>query len=237
MIDNILQYATVLNVASALCIFYVISAIIAYYNEDRKIRATKGSRAAFRTQHLPFGIDMIWETIQHARANKNMEFWQKSFEKYGNPNAPYTMEANPGGRRVILTAEPENIKAILATQFNDYGKGEQFNKEWHEFLGDSIFTTDGQQWHGSRQLLRPQFIKDRVSDLDTFEKHVNVMLPMIKGQGQTIDISDLFFRYTLDAATDFLLGKSVDSLENPGEKFGEAFNHVQHVQGMIARSG
>jgi len=39
--------------------------------------------------------------------------------------------------RLILTADEENIKAILATQFGDYGKGAQFNSEWHDFLGDS----------------------------------------------------------------------------------------------------
>lgn len=55
-------------------------------------------------------------------------------------------------------------------------------------------------------------------------------------QGQEIDVSDLFFRYTLDAATDFLLGRSVESLEKPGE-FADAFGEVQRVQSIIARSG
>lgn len=32
------------------------------------------------------------------------------------------------------------------------------------------------------------------------------------GNGKPVDISDLFFRYTLDAATDFLLGQDVKSL-------------------------
>jgi hypothetical protein len=30
----------------------------------------------------------------------------------------------------INTVDPENIKAILATQFNDFGKGEEFHKAW-----------------------------------------------------------------------------------------------------------
>lgn len=30
----------------------------------------------------------------------------------------------------IMTVDPENIKAILATQFNDYGKGEEFHAAW-----------------------------------------------------------------------------------------------------------
>ena len=116
---------------------------------------------------------------------------------------------------MVLTEDPENIRALLATQFKDFGKGEHFHRDWHEFLGDSIFTTDGDQWHRSRQLIRPQFIKDRVSDLDTFETHIGILLRKMGGDGREVDLKDLFFRYTLDAATDFLLGKSVGSLENP----------------------
>ena len=157
----------------------------------------------------------------------------------------YTVEACPVGRRIVFTADPENIKAILATQFTDYGKGKPFHEEWKDFLGDSIFTTDLDQWHASRQLIRPQFIKDRVSDLDVFETHVQVLMEQITkagkrwdgSQGGELDVSDLFFRYTLDAATHFLLGRSVGSLELPEQEFAEAFAEVQRVQNIIARAG
>lgn len=129
------------------------------------------------------------------------------------------------------------MKAILATQFQDYGKGEPFHKDWSEFLGDSIFTTDGKQWHNSRQLIRPQFVKNRVKDLEVFEKHVQHLLSKISGQGEEVDISALFYRFTLDSATDYLLGKSVDSLENPHTEFAAAFAEVQRVQNTITRLG
>lgn len=57
------------------------------------------------------------------------------------------------------------------------------------------------------------------------------------GQGREVDVSDLFFRYTLDAATDFLFGRSVNSLTTPVQDFAEAFNEVQRVQNIIVRSG
>jgi cytochrome P450 len=102
-----------------------------------------------------------------------------------------------------------------------------------------IFTTDGEQWHASRQLIRPQFIKDRVSDLAVFEKHLQVLLPMLGGSkdSQTVDAMDLFFKFTLDASTAFLLGHSVNSLENPQDRFSDAFATVQSVQSLIARVG
>lgn len=58
-----------------------------------------------------------------------------------------------------------------------------------------IFTTDGDRWHNSRQLIRPQFIKNRLSDLDIFEKHFNVLVTKLGGKGEVVDIADLFFRY------------------------------------------
>lgn len=157
-------------------------------------------------------------------AHKNYE-WFLDFMK-GAPT--WDVESRVFGRRVILTANPENIKAILATQFDDFGKGAPFHREWSEFLGDSIFTTDGHKWHASRHLIRSMFIKERISDLHCFESHLETLFKAIAnggalngqnqevdieaGNGRPVEISDLFFRYTLDVATDFLLGKDVQSL-------------------------
>ncbi|KAJ4405018.1 hypothetical protein N0V91_005563 [Didymella pomorum] len=193
-----------------------------------------GARAPLRKSYAPLGLDIAYEVVSHALKDKSYEMWVQMFNKWAGPGR-YTIEAGIG-ERVILTAEPENIKAILATQFKDYGKGEQFRKDWHRFLGNGIFTTDGTLWHNSRQLIRPQFIKDRLSDIDIFETHTQILLSKISG-GQATDTMDMMFRYTLDAATHFLLGVSVDSLENPQTKFADAFGNAQRVQSIIARVG
>jgi cytochrome P450 len=150
-----------------------------------------------------------------------------------------TVEASLLGLRCVFTMSSDNIKAILATQFEDYGKGSRFHKDWYPFLGDSIFTTDGAQWRASRQLLRPQFIKQRVSDLSLFEKHTQVLLNCVKnlGNGEKFDTNDYFLRYPLDSVTDFLFGKSIDSLHNPLDAFSKAFAEVQRVQNVITKSG
>ena len=121
----------------------------------------------------------------------------------------------------------------------DYGKGKAFHDDWHAFLGDSIFTTDGEAWHYSRQLMRPHFVKDRVTDLEIFEKHVGKLMSHIDGQGREVDIAALFYRLTLDSATDYLLGKSVDSLDDPRTEFASAFAEVQRggfLLGVISLS-
>ena len=111
-------------------------------------------------------------------------------------------------------------------------------RETHELtiFVTGIFTTDGQLWHTSRQLIRPQFVKDRLSDIDIFEEHTQVLISKIE-QSPEIDTLDLMFRYTLDAATHFLLGQSVGSLEEPKTVFADAFSNAQRVQSIVARVG
>lgn len=50
-------------------------------------------------------------------------------------------------------------------------------------------------------------------------------------------ITDVLQRYTLDAITEFLLGKSINSLDNPSTEFTRAFAEVQRVQSLVPRVG
>lgn len=63
-------------------------------------------------------------------------------------------------------------------------------------------------------LLRPQFARDQISDLDHEEKHVKNLMRVIPagkdGWTDCFDIMPLLFRLTLDSATGFLFGESVD---------------------------
>lgn len=42
------------------------------------------------------------------------------------------------GQAIIFTADPENIKAVLATQFWEFEKGARFRKDWVGLLGRSM---------------------------------------------------------------------------------------------------
>lgn len=218
-----------------LIVFLILYVNISIALEGRAI-AKLGARAPIVHAKLPFGIDVVLRGISATNTYTDYDFWHWLFGWSPNKHSK-TIEATFARLRFIFTADPENIKAILATQFDDYGKGQPFHEDWKDFLGDSIFTTDGELWHNSRQLIRPQFVKNRVADLEILEKHVKRLLSKIGGQGEEVDISALLYRYTLDSATDFLLGKSVDSLDQPEAPFPNAFNEVQRVQNLISRSG
>jgi len=166
--------------------------------------------------------------------NRMLPFFESIFADYGTPHSPNLVEINLlGGQRYLFTREPEHLKTILTGKFHDYGKGPEFHHVFSPFLGDSIFTTDGQQWQDSRNLIRPMFMKNRVSDLHIFERGTRVMMQKFPQDGQTFDIMDLFYRMTIDAITEFLLGESTNSLENPRSEFTKAFTDVQRWQVML----
>jgi cytochrome P450 len=79
-------------------------------------------------------------------------------------------------------------------------------------------------------MVRPNFSRARVADLDTFEGHIQNLIDNIP-ERKTVDLQPLFFRLTLDSATEFLLGESVHSLSSgdlPQEiDFGYQFDYAQ----------
>ncbi|KAK2626072.1 hypothetical protein QTJ16_004334 [Diplocarpon rosae] len=243
MIGGILAHVSPRTLFLGIVLVLTVWHVARRLHAERKIRAL-GGHAVRVESWLPWDLDLIASAVRATMSHRNLQFWDRILSNKDNSPKRYTKEAKIAGNRVIFTADPENVRAILATQFTDYGKGEPFHREWAPFLGDSIFTTDLDQWHASRQLIRPQFVRDRVSDLEVFETHVQILIRKIveggcvKGiEGSEIEVSDLFFRYTLDAATHFLLGSSLGSLEVPEQAFAEAFGEVQRVQNIIARAG
>lgn len=108
-------------------------------------------------------------------------------------------------------------------------------------LGHGIFTTDGAAWKHSRELLRPNFARAQVADLNTFEVHVAQLIKAIPRDTSTVNLQHLFFQLTLDSATEFLFGESTNCLGSDSQvdndRFAEAFNRSQEAIAESFRSG
>ncbi|KAJ7230074.1 cytochrome P450 [Mycena pura] len=108
----------------------------------------------------------------------------------------------------IITVEPEYVKAILATEFDNY---------WKSIRGPSFslygLTVDWDRFH--RNLARPFFSRERISDFHIFDRHAQEVLSLLKkrlADGHPVDFQDLSARFTLDSATEYLFGRSIDSI-------------------------
>ncbi|KAI9859477.1 MAG: hypothetical protein M1813_006619 [Trichoglossum hirsutum] len=187
------------------------------------------------------GIDFIIGFISSGRTNRALAFWNKVMEEAGTKrNGSYTVDISIlHDSRGIMTADPENIEALLGTnKLSEYGKGEYLRQNFREFVGDSILTLDGQPWHDLRRVMRPIFNKERVGDLRVFEKHVqNLVSHLGPGDGSEIDIQSLFAKYSMDVAIGFLLDTEDHNLNHPGGEFAQMWDEIQHMQAMILRAG
>ena len=184
-----------------------------------------------------FGIRHLQKTLEAVKAHKLLELRNDHFLRYGN-----TLLAKNLFQDDIITIEPENIKTILSTNFKDWGISERRRAAFSPLLGHGIFSVNGAAWQHSRDMLRPNFVRSQVGDLGTLEVHVNHLLNTIPRDGSTVDLSGLFFRLTMDSATEFLFGESTNSLSpntpnESGDGFAKAFNDAQDVCGNRARFG
>ncbi|PPR07844.1 hypothetical protein CVT24_002989 [Panaeolus cyanescens] len=78
-----------------------------------------------------------------------------------------------------------------------------------------IFNADGEMWKFHRAITRPFFTRERISDFDIYDKSAKISLKLAisrLSEGYSIECQDLVSRFTLDSATEFLFGHTVDSL-------------------------
>lgn len=138
-----------------------------------------------------------------------LQFIWKVFEELGQ-----SFRIKIAGVTLFATLDPENIKALLATQFNDFVLGFR-NAHFKPLLGDGIFTLDGNGWKHSRAMLRPNFTREKVGHVKALEGHIQSLAKHIrKHNGSGFDIQELFFRLTVDTATEFLFGQSIYGLRD-----------------------
>ncbi|KAF2849382.1 cytochrome P450 52A12 [Plenodomus tracheiphilus IPT5] len=165
----------------------------------------------------PLGLVNVWRILKADREFRIPQYLKNRIDTacVDNNRTISTFSQGLMGAVAHFTIEPENIQAVLAKQFKDFGLGERRNGNFSPLLGHGIFSSDGKDWEHARALLRPQFARDQVSDLDLEEEHVQHMMRVIPvnqdGWTDVTDLKPIFFRLTIDSATEFLFGESVDS--------------------------
>lgn len=183
-----------------------------------------------------FGWTQLAANNRARKKRKLLEYSRGRFLRHGN-----TFHFKLAFDDIYFTAEPDNLKAMLATNFKDWHLPDRRKASFAALFGDGIFTTDGAAWQHSRDLLRPSFARAQIADLVTLERHVAHLIKAIPRDGFTVDLQELFFRLTIDSATEFLFGESTNCLA-PGasteyaNEFASAFNRSQDAAGQGSRS-
>ncbi|KAI1789057.1 cytochrome P450 [Ganoderma leucocontextum] len=196
----------------------------------------------------------------------SMEGWRKGYPGDGFWNNP-TVNQLGGlhsvtllGDTMYVATDANIVKTILATQFQEFEKGDTFRDTMEDVLGEGVFNADGDMWKFHRTMTRPYFTRDRISHFEMFDRHADFAIKKMKEHfrhGYALDFQDLVSRFTLDSATEFLFGHCVHSLnhdlpyahndQHPLEvappsrgasaRFSEAFTGVQDALAVRLRTG
>ncbi|KAJ7580158.1 cytochrome P450 [Mycena floridula] len=159
----------------------------------------------------------------------------------------------------MMTFEPLHVKALLAKQFEEFEKGPAVFSQLESLLGTGVFNSDCEMWKFHRSMTRPFFSKERIRDFEIFDAHALAIVELLKtraAEGQPVEIQDAVARFTLDAGTEFLFGKNVQSIEaglpypensgipnppsfkqHPSNAFVEAFATAQELSTRRVRTG
>lgn len=225
------SFITIKSVLAAFVSFIlyrVAKSKLTTFRNARKGKALGCKPPYMRPNKYPWGIDHLLVSIDAFKSGTFLTVVENFFKVV---SGRHTFSTTVFGMVDTLTVEPNNIKAILATQFEDFDLGERRANIMDPFLGSGIFTQDGSKWQHSRALLRPQFVREQVSNLATEEEHVQNLFRVLPtsstdGWSSEVDIQPLIFNLTLDAASQFLLGESTYSqlipLGDPNAKNGVA---------------
>ncbi|KAH0275474.1 cytochrome P450 alkane hydroxylase-like protein, partial [Aureobasidium melanogenum] len=172
----------------------------------------------------PFlALDMVLSVLSAARKKKLLEWFNGNYQKYG---PTFVVSTIP--RYAIHTIEAENIKTAFSFKFEDWSV-RPGRLAFTHLMSGSTFMSDGAAWTHSRGILRPMFVKDRITDLDLFEAHFQKLLNLIPEDGSTFDLGALFHRYAFDVSSEFLFGESLDSLGNQTDAKAQLAHDIELV--------
>ena len=138
------SYALLISLSCLTC--YIIIKKIITYIFARSFSKAHGCEPIHRLAQSEriIGYGYFKEQMKAAKNKTLLETTVKRYEEHG-----MTWSSTAMGRVFINTIDPENIKAVLATNFNDYGLGHRLHT-FGPLLGRGIFTTDGAHWEHSR---------------------------------------------------------------------------------------
>ncbi|KAJ3521221.1 hypothetical protein NMY22_g12406 [Coprinellus aureogranulatus] len=241
---------------AALSLPATVGARIVYQQwKDERDAAAHNAILPPKVKGGPAGLTLLKRLLNNFTHGYPGELFSECFEEAGS----YMVNMRILFENRFLTAEPDHIKAILATQFESFEKGPLFHEQLATLLGVGVFNSDGEMWKFHRAMTRPFFSKERISHFDIFDRHAMDALNQLSArlkEGHPVDIQDLAARFTMDSATEFLFAKDVRSLgaglpyphysplaqssqnsDHPSNRFARAFDEAQGLMSTRTRKG
>ncbi|PIN00991.1 Cytochrome P450 CYP4/CYP19/CYP26 subfamily [Handroanthus impetiginosus] len=118
-----------------------------------------------------------------------------------------------------ITANPDNVEYMLKTRFDNFPKGKPFSAILGDFLGRGIFNVDGDLWKFQRKMASLELgrVSIRAYAFEVVHQEINNrLIPLLgsfSGGDKTLDLQDVFRRFSFDCICRFSFGLDPKCLE------------------------
>ncbi|KOS19855.1 Cytochrome P450 52A11 [Escovopsis weberi] len=191
--------------------------------------ALSGSKEPVKDPFI--GLDFIYDCLFAKPADEYLGLLHEAFRALGP-----TYVSRRWTWETVYTRDEHNIKHVLATAFDDFQLPELRISAMAGLLGSGIFTLNGHSWATARGVLRGALAKqDRDASMEKLERYFQALLRRVvphqaqkdqtqdqkqdqdqdqdQGPAVEVDLQPLFFWLAMDFATDLLMGRSTNTLE------------------------
>lgn len=171
-------------------------------------------------------IPIITDLLEYGpAANNTIDYTRKMVARYGD-----VCEVSFTGIKNYFIHDPEVIKEILTVQGPKMKRTRLF-RAFRRFLGNGLFTSDGDLHRQQRKLIKPVFYPQRVAGygqimVDSAEEEIATWQ-----DGQTIDVNAAMTRITLKIITRAMFGTALNNaeIEQVGKDLSVAFELMNRI--------
>jgi len=175
----------------------------------------------------PFlGLDYWWALNQAAKRRRLLDWIREQYQKCGT-----TYYTRLHITDVISTCDPENLKAMHTTRFEDFAVDNRRELAFLPLLGrHSVLLANGHEWEQKRAMLRPSFSKEQYTNTALYERHVSQLISNVKSAGEfKIDLARQFLCLTVDITSEVMFNKSIELLKD--DKYDLLDNMTNSAEG------
>lgn len=191
-------YCSLWNLVFAAPVFLLLRSSYLYQRGMRRNGCLPA--AVFPHRDPVLGWDFVSGSGKAMKAFRILQYWDDLFRDLGQ-----TYWVNTFGSWMLMTNEPDNVKEVLATQFDTWELSVPRQRSSQLVLGPhAIFSVNGREWQRSRALIRPTFVRNQLADLQCTDRHVENLLEKLPRDGSKFDLQELLHMFTMDVSTDFM---------------------------------
>ncbi|KAL7905491.1 cytochrome P450 [Trichoderma velutinum] len=193
---------------------YVLQSISESISYRRKTKARGcGELKTYPHWDPIWGLDFVVSMSSAFKEHRFLSWMQVTWAKMGRK----TFRARFLGMRMVYSSEMENMKAMSTSQWEEFVVEpiRMGNGVAGPVTGRGVSTSDGDFWHYSRGMTKPYFERQGFANTERLKPFTDKLLDLIPTDGAACDMQELIRRWFLDTSTEFLFGKTRDSLTHP----------------------